>query len=166
MSKYTIVVCDHIHEAGLQILQNTEDINYVYAADVNKTELLNIIKDAHVAITRSSTDVDEKFLNAATNLKEIIRAGVGYDNVDIEGCSKRGIIAMNVPTANTIAAVELTMTHMLSCMRKFPYDHNQLKIDRVWKREDWYGNELYGKKLGVIGFGNIGHRVALRSKSF
>lgn len=166
MSKHTIVVCDHIHEAGLEILQNTEDVNYVYAADLDKTTLLDVIKDAHVAITRSSTDVDDKFLNAATNLKAIIRAGVGYDNVDIEGCSKRGIIAMNVPTANTIAAVELTMAHMLSCMRKFPYAHNQLKIDRVWKREDWYGNELYGKKLGVIGFGNIGHRVALRAKSF
>lgn len=166
MSKHTIVVCDHIHESGLEILQNTEDINYVYAADIDKNELLNVIKDAHVAITRSSTDVDEKFLNAAVNLKAIIRAGVGYDNVDIEGCSKRGIIAMNVPTANTIAAVELTMAHMLSCMRKFPYAHNQLKQDRVWRREDWYGNELYGKKLGVIGFGNIGHRVALRAKSF
>jgi len=166
MSKHTIVVCDHIHEDGLNILQNTEDVNYVYAADINKTELLNVIKDADVAITRSSTDVDEKFLNAATNLKAIIRAGVGYDNVDMEGCSKRGIIAMNVPTANTIAAVELTMAHMLSCMRKFPYAHNQLKVDRIWKREDWYGSELYGKKLGVIGFGNIGHRVALRAKSF
>jgi len=166
MSKHTIVVCDHIHEDGLNILQNTEDVNYVYAADIDKTELLNVIKDADVAITRSSTDVDEKFLDAAVNLKAIIRAGVGYDNVNMEGCSKRGIIAMNVPTANTIAAVELTMAHMLSCMRKFPYAHNQLKQDRIWKREDWYGNELYGKKLGVIGFGNIGHRVALRAKSF
>lgn len=166
MSKHTIVVCDHIHEDGLNILQNTDDVNYVYAADIDKTELLNVIKDAEVVITRSSTDVDEKFLDAAQNLKAIIRAGVGYDNVDIEGCSKRGIIAMNVPTANTIAAVELTMAHMLSCMRKFPYAHNQLKQDRIWKREDWYGNELYGKKLGVIGFGNIGHRVALRAKSF
>ena len=166
MSKHTIVVCDHIHEAGLDILKTTEDINYVYAADINKTELLDIIKDADVAITRSSTDVDEKFLNAAVNLKAIIRAGVGYDNVDMEGCSKRGIIAMNIPTANTIAAVELTMAHMLSCMRKFPYAHNQLKNERVWKREDWYGNELFGKKLGVIGFGNIGHRVALRAKAF
>lgn len=166
MSKHTIVVCDHIHEAGLNILKTTEDINYVYAADINKTELLDVIKNADVAITRSSTDVDEKFLNAATNLKAIIRAGVGYDNVDMEGCSKRGIIAMNIPTANTIAAVELTMAHMLSCMRKFPYAHNQLKNERVWKREDWYGNELFGKKLGVIGFGNIGHRVALRAKAF
>jgi len=166
MSKHTIVVCDHIHEDGLNILQNTEDVNYVYAADIDKVSLLDVIKDADVAITRSSTDVDEKFLSAATNLKAIIRAGVGYDNVDMEGCSKRGIIAMNVPTANTIAAVELTMAHMLSCMRKFPYAHNQLKNDRIWKREDWYGNELYGKKLGIIGFGNIGHRVGLRAKSF
>jgi len=166
MSKHTIVVCDHIHECGLDILKTTEDVNYVYAADLDKTALLDVIKDAEVAITRSSTNVDEKFLNAAVNLKAIIRAGVGYDNVDMEGCSKRGIIAMNVPTANTIAAVELTMAHLLSCMRKFPYAHNQLKQDRIWKREDWYGQELYGKKIGVIGFGNIGHRVALRAKSF
>lgn len=166
MSKHTIVVCDHIHEDGLDILKNTEDVNYVYAADIDKTALLDVIKDADVAITRSSTDVDENFLNAAVNLKAVVRAGVGYDNVNMEGCSKRGIIAMNVPTANTIAAVELTMAHLLSCMRKFPYAHNQLKEQRIWKREDWYGNELYGKKLGVIGFGNIGHRVALRAKSF
>jgi len=166
MNKPTIVVCDHIHESGLDILKNTSDINYVYAADIDKTALLDVIKDADVCITRSSTDVDEKFLNAAENLKAVVRAGVGVDNVDMDGCSKRGVIAMNVPTANTIAATELTMTHLLSCMRKMPYAHSQLKDQRIWKREDWYGQELYGKKIGVIGFGNIGHRVALRCKSF
>ena len=166
MSKPTIVVCDHIHESGLEILKNSSDINYVYAADIDKTALLDVIKDADVCITRSSTDIDAKFLNASGNLKAVVRAGVGVDNVDMEGCSKQGIIAMNVPTANTIAATELTMTHMLSCMRKMPYAHGQLKDQRIWKREDWYGQELYGKKLGVIGFGNIGHRVALRAKSF
>jgi D-3-phosphoglycerate dehydrogenase len=166
MKKPTIVVCDHIHESGLDILKNTSDINYVYAADIDKTALLDVVKDADVCITRSSTDVDEKFLNAAVNLKAVVRAGVGVDNVDMDGCSKRGVIAMNVPTANTIAATELTMTHMLSCMRKMPYAHAQLKDQRIWKREDWYGKELFGKKLGVIGFGNIGHRVALRAKSF
>jgi len=166
MNKPTIVVCDHIHESGLDILKNTSDINYVYAADIDKTALLDVIKDADVCITRSSTDIDERFLNAAVNLKAVVRAGVGVDNVDIDGCSKRGIIAMNVPTANTIAATELTMTHLLSCMRKMPYAHAQLKDQRIWKREDWYGQELYGKKIGIIGFGNIGHRVALRCKSF
>ncbi|MGK0255601.1 MAG: D-3-phosphoglycerate dehydrogenase, partial [Arcobacteraceae bacterium] len=166
MNKPTVVVCDHIHESGLEILKNTSDINYVYAADIDKTALLTVIKDADVCITRSSTDIDEKFLNAAINLKAVVRAGVGVDNVDIDGCSKRGVIAMNVPTANTIAATELTMTHLLSCMRKMPYAHSQLKDQRVWKREDWYGQELYGKKIGIIGFGNIGHRVALRCKGF
>ncbi|MGB3751704.1 MAG: phosphoglycerate dehydrogenase [Arcobacteraceae bacterium] len=166
MNKPTVVVCDHIHESGLEILKNTSDINYVYAADIDKTALLDVIKDADVCITRSSTDIDEKFLNAATKLKAVVRAGVGVDNVDIDGCSKRGVIAMNVPTANTLAATELTMTHMLSCMRKMPYAHAQLKDQRIWKREDWYGQELFGKKIGVIGFGNIGHRVALRCKAF
>jgi D-3-phosphoglycerate dehydrogenase / 2-oxoglutarate reductase len=163
---YTIVVCDHIHQKGLKLLQSNSQINYVYAADIDKTALLDVIKDADVCITRSSTDVDTKFLDAAKKLKAVVRAGVGVDNVDLNECSKRGVIAMNVPTANTIAAVELTMAHMLSCARKFPYAHAQLKNDRVWKREDWYGTELYGKKLGVIGFGNIGSRVGIRSKAF
>jgi len=110
--------------------------------------------------------VDDAFLENATNIKAIVRAGVGVDNVDIDGCSKRGIVVMNVPTANTIAAVELTMAHMLSCVRKFPYAHNNLKLDRVWRRQDWYGTELKGKRLGVIGFGNIGSRVAIRAKAF
>lgn len=166
MSKPTVVVCDHIHQSGLDILENTNDINYVFAADLDKTTLLDNIADADVCITRSSTDVDEKFLNAAKNLKAVVRAGVGVDNVDMDGCSKRGVIAMNVPTANTLAATELTMTHLLSCMRKMPYAHAQLKDQRIWKREDWYGQELFGKKIGVIGFGNIGHRVALRCKAF
>ncbi len=73
---------------------------------------------------------------------------------------------MNVPTANTIAAVELTMAHLLSCARSFPNANNHLKLDRIWKREKWYGIELKDKKLGVIGFGNIGSRVSKRALAF
>jgi len=167
MSKITIVVCDHIHQKGLDILANDADINLINAADEPKDKLISeIIPLADVAITRSSTDVDQNFLDNADNVKAIVRAGVGVDNVDIEGCSKKGIVVMNVPTANTIAAVELTMTHMLSCVRQFPYAHNNLKLDRVWRRQDWYGTELKDKKLGIIGFGNIGSRVGKRAKAF
>ena len=119
MKKHTIVVCDHIHEAGLDMLRNDESINFIMAADEDKVKLLEIIEQADVTITRSSTDVDANFIAHAKNMKAIVRAGVGVDNVDIDRCSKEGIIVMNVPTANTIAAVELTMTHMLSCMRMF-----------------------------------------------
>jgi D-3-phosphoglycerate dehydrogenase len=166
MSKPKIVVCDHIHEAGLEMLKNDDQVEYIFAADMDKTALLDVIATADVAITRSSTDVDEKFINAAKKMKAVVRAGVGVDNVDIDGCSKEGIIVMNVPTANTIAAVELTMTHMLSCMRMFPYSHDHLKNQRVWKREKWYGYEMKGKRLGIIGFGNIGSRVGIRAKAF
>ena len=166
MSKQSIVVCDHINQKGLDILSSDDNINYINLAHLDKKSLLNEIGEADVVITRSSTDVDKELLKYAKNLKSIVRAGVGVDNVDIDSCSKNGIIVMNVPTANTIAAVELTMTHILSAMRRFPFSHNQLKNQRIWKREDWYGRELKDKKLGVIGFGNIGSRVAIRAKAF
>ena len=167
MSKITVVVCDHIHQTGLDLLASDAQIEMINASDEPKDKLIEeIIPNADIVITRSSTDVDDKFLQYAHKVKAIVRAGVGVDNVDIEGCSKKGIVVMNVPTANTIAAVELTMAHMLSCVRKFPYAHNNLKIDRVWRRQDWYGTELKDKKLGIIGFGNIGSRVAIRSKAF
>jgi D-3-phosphoglycerate dehydrogenase len=166
MQKKRVIVCDSIHDIGFELLKNSGDIEYLDASQMPKDELLKIVGDYDVAITRSSTDVDQKFLDNSRNIKAIVRAGVGVDNVDIEGCSKKGIIVMNVPTANTIAAVELTMAHMLSAARSFPNANNDLKINRVWKRENWYGIELNEKKLGVIGFGNIGSRVAKRAKSF
>lgn len=163
---YKIIVCDHIHKSGLDFLKNQKDIESFDYSNLPKDELLTKLKDADVAITRSSTEVGEKFLASVGNLKAIVRAGVGVDNVDIEGCSKKGIIVMNVPTANTIAAVELTMAHIINSVRNFPGANHQLKIERKWKREDWYGTELKDKKLGVIGFGNIGSRVAKRAKAF
>ncbi len=167
MSKKTIVVCDHIHQTGLDILANDAEIELINAADEPKDKLISeIIPLADVAITRSSTDVDDAFLASAKKITAVVRAGVGVDNVDIPASSKQGIVIMNVPTANTIAAVELTMTHMLSCVRDFPYAHNNLKLDRVWRRQDWYGTELKDKKLGIIGFGNIGSRVGKRAKAF
>ena len=161
-----IIICDAIHQKGFELLQKEDDIDVVDAVGLSKDELMNVLGDVDVAITRSPTAIDEKFLKNAENLKAVVRAGVGVDNVDLDGCSKRGIIAMNVPTANTIAAVEMTMAHILGCARSFVNANNNLKLDRVWKREKWYGIELNGKKLGIIGFGNIGSRVGIRAKAF
>ncbi|RAX58855.1 phosphoglycerate dehydrogenase [Helicobacter monodelphidis] len=163
---YKIVVCDHIHAHGLDILKKSSEVDLIEVADHPKDRLAEVLSGADVAITRSSTDVDSAFLAAATGIKAIVRAGVGVDNVDIDACSRSGVVVMNVPTANTIAAVELTMAHLLNAVRNFPGANHQLKNDRIWKREDWYGTELKGKKLGIIGFGNIGSRVGLRAKAF
>lgn len=164
--KYKIIVCDHIHQSGLDLLSSQSDITMENLASLPKDELLSRINEADVVITRSSTDVDEKFLESSGQIRAVVRAGVGVDNVDIDGCSRKGIVVMNVPTANTIAAVELTMAHLISAVRNFPGANAQLKNERKWKREDWYGTELKGKKLGVIGFGNIGSRVGVRAKAF
>lgn len=164
--KYKVIVCDHIHQSGLDLLAAQDDIDMENLASLPKDELLGKIADAHVVITRSSTDVDDRFLESSGRIGAVVRAGVGVDNVDIEGCSRKGIVVMNVPTANTIAAVELTMAHLINAVRNFPGANTQLKDSRKWKREDWYGIELKGKKLGVIGFGNIGSRVGVRAKAF
>lgn len=166
MKKKKVIVCDAILDEGVNLLRKADDIELIEAAKVPKDELLTMLADVDVAITRSSTEVNEKFLNSAKNLKALIRAGVGVDNVDIAGASKRGIIIMNVPTANTIAAVELTMAHLLCSARSFVNASNYLKHERKWEREKWYGVELMGKTLGIIGFGNIGSRVGVRAKAF
>ncbi len=164
--KYKIIVCDHIHQKGLDLLTAQSDVQMENLASLPKDELLTKIKEADVVITRSSTDVDEAFLAYSGQIRAVVRAGVGVDNVDIEGCSRKGIVVMNVPTANTIAAVELTMAHLINAVRNFPGANTQLKHERKWKREDWYGIELKGKKLGIIGFGNIGSRVGIRARAF
>jgi len=161
-----VVVCDPIHKAGFEILKKAKDIEVVDASKTPKDELLKVIEDADGVITRSPTPVDEKFLSHAKKLKAIVRAGVGVDNVDIEACSKKGIIVMNVPTANTLAAVELTMAHLLTAARSFTNAVWNLKKEHEWNREKWLGIELAGKKLGIIGFGNIGSRVGVRAKAF
>lgn len=161
-----VYVCDAIHKSGFEVLAKEDDIEVIDASKWAKDELMAKLGDADGVITRSPTEINEAFVDAGKNLKAIVRAGVGVDNVNIDACSKQGMIVMNVPTANTLAATELTMAHLLGTARAFPYAHNNLKLDREWKREKWYGVELSGKKLGIIGFGNIGSRVGIRAKAF
>ncbi|PCM57347.1 phosphoglycerate dehydrogenase, partial [Campylobacter sp. BCW_8712] len=85
--KKKIIVCDAILDKGIDILRKAEDIELIEAAKVPKDELMQMLSDVEVAITRSSTDVDINFLNHAKKLKALVRAGVGVDNVDIPECS-------------------------------------------------------------------------------
>jgi D-3-phosphoglycerate dehydrogenase len=117
-------------------------------------------------ITRSATTIDKNFLNKAGRLKVIGRAGVGTDNIDVEEASRRGIIVMNVPAGNTLAAVELTVAHIMSTLRSLPNASYELKHEHIWNRKKWMGMELSEKTLGIIGFGRIGSRVAKRCMSF
>ncbi len=134
MALKKIVVCDHIHQSGLKLLEEAPDINYINAADEPKDKLINeIIVDADVIITRSSTDVDTKLLERAKRLKAIVRAGVGVDNVDINECSKRGIIVMNVPmpTQSQQLSLQWLICYLVLESSLMP---KHLKQQRVWRR--------------------------------
>ncbi|GMT38543.1 Phosphoglycerate dehydrogenase SerA [Helicobacter bizzozeronii] len=161
-----VAICDPIHPKGIALLSEQKDIQILDYSKMPKSDLPLALKGVAGLITRSMTPINPPMLEHAKDLKVLVRAGVGVDNVDINLCSQKGIVVMNVPTANTIAAVELTMAHMLNAVRYLPSANAQLKYERLWRREDWYGSELYGKKLGIIGFGNIGSRVGVRALAF
>ena len=93
------------------------------------------------------------------------RAGTGVDNVDMAAATKRGIIVANAPESNSIAAAEHTLALALALCRNVPQAHGSL-VAGEWARSRYGGNELYGKTLGVIGFGRIGQLVAKRAQAF
>ena len=162
---YKVIVTDPIAEEGLKILQSDPDIELDYRPEIPFDELLKIIENYHAIITRSRTPVNKELLDRAKNLKVVGRAGVGVDNVDLEECSKGGILVVNTPGANTIGATELTLMHMLTIMRNGHKAHQSVAEGR-WERKKFMGEELFGKKLGIIGLGNIGSQVAIRAKAF
>ena len=121
--------------------------------------------EADVIVVRSKTTVDKDYIDRAKNLKLIIRAGIGLDNIDVEYCKKKGIKIENTPEASTIAVTELVFAHMLAIARKIVHSTNTMKDDK-WEKKDLTGFELYGKTLGIIGLGRIGREVAKRAEVF
>ncbi len=165
MAQFNVLVTDTISEEGLKSLVRDGSIEVDVKPGIRSDELAGIIGDYDAIITRSGTDVTASLLAKPGKLKVIGRAGVGVDNIDIEAASKKGIIVMNTPTGNTLAATELTMGVMLAAARKIPLAHNSLKAGS-WDRKKFMGVELYQKTLGIVGLGRIGSNVAIRSKSF
>ncbi len=165
MAKFKVLVTGNISPVGIKMLEEDEDINLVYKPGLKGEELYKEIEDADAILTRSSTAIDKKVIDSAKRLRVIARAGVGVDNIDIEYASKRGIIVLNAPTGNTIAATELTMGVMLALLRKIPHAHFSV-VNGKWDRKRFMGTQLYGKTLLIIGLGRIGSQVAIRAKSF
>lgn len=165
MAKFDVIITDHISGDGVKILQETGEINVDMRAGIKNEELKKIIGNYDAAITRSGTNVTADLLENTGKLKIIGRAGVGLDNVDIEAASKKGIIVMNAPTGNTLAATELTMGMLLAAVRKIPAANDSVKAIK-WDRKKFMGIQLYGKTLGIVGLGRIGGNVAIRTKAF
>jgi D-3-phosphoglycerate dehydrogenase len=165
MRPLSVLVTDNISEEGINKLTWDKSIEVDIRPGVKGDELVKIIGNYDAIITRSGTSISASTLRNPGKLKVIGRAGVGLDNIDIEAASKKGIIVMNAPTGNTLAATELTMGIMLAAARKIPQANNSLKAG-LWDRKKFMGVELYNKTLGIVGLGRIGTNVAIRAKSF
>jgi D-3-phosphoglycerate dehydrogenase / 2-oxoglutarate reductase len=165
MDRFKVLVTDNVAREGIDILTRDGTIDAEIRPGIKPAELAQIIGGYDAIITRSGTPVTAELLENPGKLKIIGRAGVGLDNIDIEAASKKGIIVMNAPTGNTLAATELTLGIMLAAARKIPLASESLKSGH-WDRKRFMGIELYNKTLGIVGFGRIGTAVAIRAKSF
>lgn len=160
-----VLVTDAIDQEGIDLLEAEEDLEVVVDHSLKRDGLAEIIPAFHALITRSGTSVTAGIIEKARNLRVIGRAGVGVDNVDIEAASRAGIIVMNAPTGNTLAATEHTMAMMLAAVRKLPFAHNSLE-EGQWNRKMFMGIQLYKRTLGIVGLGRIGSEVAKRARAF
>ena len=116
-----------------------------------KQELLDAVQDADAIIIRSDK-IDAEVLDAAKNLKIVVRAGAGYDNVDLEAATQHNVVVMNTPGQNSNAVAELVFGLLVFAARNF--------------FNGKAGTELMGKKLGILAFGNVGRNVARVAKGF
>ena len=162
---HRVLITDPIAQKGIEILEREPDIEVTNEPDITYERLLEIVGDYDCIITRSRTPVTKELLERAKKLKVIGRAGVGVDNIDLDEATRRGILVVNTPGANTIGATELTMMHMLTILRNGHEAHRSV-TQHKWERKRFMGTELYGKTLGIIGLGNIGSQVAIRAKAF
>lgn len=152
-----VLVSDPIDQAGLDILSQVAQVDV--KTGLSPDELVQIVPEYDALMIRSGTKVTKAVIDAGQQLKIIGRAGVGVDNVDVPEATRRGIVVVNSPEGNTIAAAEHALALMLSLSRHIPAADNSVKAGE-WKRKQFTGVEVYKKILGVVGLGKIGSHVA------
>lgn len=122
----------------------------------------------HILMPGGKVTVDAALLDLAPNLELVAKSGVGYDRIDVEECTRRGIYVANTPLTNYLSVAEHALMLMLATAKKvYPISiYLRHTYPDFWCRERYEGGELYGKTLGIIGLGNIGRRVAELASAF
>lgn len=160
---FKVLVADSIAKEGIDYLKGSVHVDL--ETGLSESQLVERIGDYDSLIVRSETKVTEPVLNAGSRLKVVARAGIGVDNIDVETATRQGILVVNAPLGNTIAAAEHTMALMLAVARNVAQANSSVQAGE-WKRSKFMGTELQGKTLGIIGLGKVGREVARRAWSF
>ncbi|MBE3584099.1 MAG: phosphoglycerate dehydrogenase [Limnochordaceae bacterium] len=165
--EFAVLISDELSEEGLSVLRRNPQVRVDARPGLPHDELVRIIGQYDGLIVRSATKVTEDvFAAGAGRLKIVGRAGVGVDNIDVAAATRRGVVVVNAPEGNTIAAAEMTMALMLAVARHVPQAHHSLAHEHRWDRHSFTGVQLQGKVLGIIGLGRIGAAVARRAQAF
>ena len=160
-----ILICDKLDTLAVENLQELGDCIDV-SNEKNKEALIEEnIADADILLVRSGTNITKELIDKASSLKIIARCGVGIDNIEISEATKKNIFVTNTPNANIISAAELTIGLMIAAARNISIADNSLK-NKEWSRSEFTGIELYGKQLGLVGFGKVARLVSERLQSF
>jgi D-3-phosphoglycerate dehydrogenase len=162
---FKVLIPDDLSQAGLDLLRADPGVVVDVVKKMPRPDLLAKIGEYDALIVRSETKVDEEVIEAGQKLRVVGRAGIGVDTISVEAATRRGIIVMNTPQANTMATCEHTMAMMLALARHVPQSDASLRRGE-WTRSKFMGTQLAGKTLGVIGFGRIGREVARRAQAF
>ncbi|MFB6290350.1 MAG: D-2-hydroxyacid dehydrogenase [Candidatus Bipolaricaulia bacterium] len=158
-----LLISDPIAEEGVKKLEQAGfELDHRY--DLSAEELEREISQYEGIVVRSATKLRAPILDAAENLKIIVRAGVGLDNIDLDHADELGIEVENTPAASSNSVAELALAHMFSLARKIPRGTESLKKQQ-WIKSDLTGTELSGKTLGIIGAGRIGSLVAKKGSA-
>jgi D-3-phosphoglycerate dehydrogenase len=157
-----ILICDGLDESGLELLRSAEGLEVDVPDQWSMEEITEQLPRYEAMIIRSRTKVTEKMLQKADRLRVIGRAGTGVDNIDVPSASDRGILVMNTPGANAMAAAEHTLALMLALSRHIAQASQSVREGR-WEKKRFLGTEINEQTLGVIGLGRIGSIVADRA---
>ena len=155
-----ILVADPLAEDGLERLRRAGEVTVV--TKLPEEELIRRIPEFDALVVRSETRVTASILEAGRRLRVVGRAGVGVDNIDVPAATRKGIIVVNAPRGNIVAAAEHTIALLFALARWVPQADASVKRGE-WTRSKFLGIEVRGKTLGVIGLGNVGSEVAKRA---
>ncbi len=158
-----LLVCDPVDPEAIAAMREA-GIDVEVNDDVTAEELEKIIPEYEAMVVRSRTKAREPLLDKATNLKAIIRAGVGLDNIDVDYAESKGIEVRNTPAASSNAVAELTIGYLFALARPIVQATMSMKAGK-WEKKQLKGKELAGKTLGLIGFGRIGGLVGQKASA-
>lgn len=160
-----ILVCDGMDQNVFESLQGISEFEVFSKKKCTQEEIKELLPKVNGMVIRSATKPNKEMMDAAPNLKYIIRAGEGTDNIDKAYAAEKGIKVSNTPGANNNSAAEHAIALMMSTLRRTPWAHQSMKENR-WDKSLFTGLELTNKKVGIMGFGRIGQIVAKRLQGF